>query len=158
MATCHVILGGSINIYHDLRWVRKWPLQLPPLLPSLWKGSGTFPRGYEFSRTLTERGEDRSFEFGLVSIIVASIFILQCVCCSIGCQILKCQSHPPLHWLINCPFSRSHGIRERCGVSDAIFSIWTIMTRVCHWLSASSSLLGIKILSGWCLGLFSLYK
>ena len=34
-----------IDMCHDLGRVRKWPLQIPPLLPSLWKSLGTLPRG-----------------------------------------------------------------------------------------------------------------
>ena len=47
VTTRRTSVRGWIDTCHDLGRVKKWLLQMPPLLPSFGKRSGTLPRGFQ---------------------------------------------------------------------------------------------------------------
>ena len=72
--------------------------------------------------------------------------VLSCsgVRCSTGWQALNVRHIRRNIGQINCHFLRSRGVRGRCGISNAVVSIWTIATRACRWSSGSSFLWGLE--------------
>ena len=87
-----------IDTFHDHGQVRKWPLQMPSLLPFLRRKSGTLPRGISGSRSLRcrERSRMKWELLGMDSKWLVSLQVLSCsgVRSHTVWQSFKCVSRP----------------------------------------------------------------